>query len=80
MAIEYHIPQSSKRIDFILSGKDQNQRDTAVLIELKQWQEAQITEKDAVVVTRFKHGEKETTHPLTKPGHINDCSKILTNC
>jgi DUF2075 family protein len=63
VAIEYHIPQSSKRIDFILSGKDQNQRDTAVLVELKQWQEAKITDKDAVVVTRFKHGEQETSHP-----------------
>lgn len=63
VAIEYHIPQSSKRIDFILSGRDANNVDTAVLIELKQWQEAEATEKDGVVITRFKHGLTETSHP-----------------
>lgn len=63
VAIEYHIPQSSKRIDFIISGQDENKRDTAVLIELKQWQNAEMTTKDGVVSTRFKHGIKETAHP-----------------
>jgi DUF2075 family protein/DNA replication protein DnaC len=63
VAIEYHIPQSSKRIDFILTGINEQQKDSAVLVELKQWQEATITDKDGVVKTRFKHGEKETSHP-----------------
>lgn len=63
VAIEYHIPQSSKRIDFILTGLNNESKDTAILIELKQWQEAQMTSKDGVVSTRFKHGEKETSHP-----------------
>ncbi len=63
VAIEYHIPQSSKRIDFILTGKNAQQEDGAVLVELKQWQEAEMTTKDGVVVTRFKHGPKETAHP-----------------
>jgi hypothetical protein len=63
VAIEYHIPQTSKRIDFILTGKDPEQRDTAVLVELKQWERAKRTDKDAVVVTRFKRGEEETLHP-----------------
>lgn len=63
VSIEYHIPGSSKRIDFILSGKDAENVETAVLVELKQWQEAFLTDKDGVVETRFKHGLKETTHP-----------------
>jgi len=63
VAIEYHIPQTSKRIDFILTGNDENNIETAILIELKQWQEAQITDKDAIVITRFQHGPKETPHP-----------------
>lgn len=63
VAIEYHIPQSSKRIDFIISGSNSEHEETAVLIELKQWQEASPTDKDGVVITRFKHGEKETAHP-----------------
>jgi len=32
VAIEYHIPQTSKRIDFILTGEDEQQQDTAVLV------------------------------------------------
>ena len=63
VAIEYHIPQSSKRIDFILTGTDNNQVESAILIELKQWQTAEITDKDGLVRTRFKHGEQETAHP-----------------
>ena len=35
IAIEYHIPQSSKRIDFILSGQNADNEDTAILVELK---------------------------------------------
>ncbi len=63
VAIEYHIPQSSKRIDFILTGLNGNEEDTAILIELKQWQTAELTGQDGVVNMRFRHGEKETSHP-----------------
>jgi len=63
VAIEYHVPQSAKRIDFILSGKDIEQTDTAILIELKQWQTANLTDKDGIVSTRFRHGQQETSHP-----------------
>lgn len=63
VAIEYHLPQTSKRIDFILTGLDPLQRESAVLIELKQWEHASLTDQDAIVVTRFKHGEQATPHP-----------------
>lgn len=63
VAIEYHLPQSSKRIDFILTGHDKDRREAAILVELKQWQKAELTQSDAVVITRFKHGPSETLHP-----------------
>jgi len=63
VVIEYQIPMTSKRIDFIITGKDGNQKDSAILVELKQWQEAELTEKDGVVITRFKGGLTETSHP-----------------
>lgn len=63
ITIEYHLPQSSKRVDFIISGKDNQGVDHAVLIELKQWSEVETTPKDGVVKTRFKGGIQETTHP-----------------
>ena len=37
VAIEYQIPQTGKRIDFIISGQDENNQDSVLLIELKQW-------------------------------------------
>ncbi|MDM1350948.1 DUF2075 domain-containing protein [Myroides marinus] len=62
ISIEYHIPQTSKRVDFIITGNDGNQ-DHVIIIELKQWQEAELTDKDGIVKTRFKHGVQETAHP-----------------
>lgn len=63
VAIEYRIPQTSKRIDFIITGQDEHNKEQVVLIELKQWSEAQITEKDGVVITRFQNGLREVSHP-----------------
>lgn len=63
VAIEFTIPQSSKRIDFILSGQDGAGRDTAVIVELKQWSSVEKTEKDAVVRTFVGRGLREVEHP-----------------
>ena len=63
VAIEYHIPNTSKRIDFLLSGKNAKQGDNLLIIELKQWSSVKKTEKDGVVVARFAGGESEVSHP-----------------
>jgi hypothetical protein len=63
VAIEYNIPLTSNRIDFILTGKDPQRNDTAVIIELKQWQNVQTTNKDAIVKTLLGGGIRETNHP-----------------
>ncbi|GAB3099629.1 DUF2075 domain-containing protein [Aestuariicella hydrocarbonica] len=63
VAVEYNLPMTNRRVDFILTGKDHERNDTAVIIELKQWQEVKKTNKDAIVKTRFQYGEKETNHP-----------------
>lgn len=63
VSIEYSIPQTSKRIDFIVTGQDDARNDQVVIIELKQWESAELTDKDAVVKTRFQYGVAETSHP-----------------
>ena len=63
VSIEYKIPQSSKRIDFILTGKNNQKKDTAVIIELKQWQKASYSEKDGIVKTFLGKSEREVEHP-----------------
>jgi uncharacterized protein len=63
VAIEYNIPQTGKRIDFMLSGRSADNSDTLIIIELKQWSSVKKTKKDAVVVVRFAGGETEVSHP-----------------
>ena len=64
VAIEFTIPTTSKRIDFILTGLNQFEEDSVVIIELKQWSEAQKVEgKDGIVKTVLGGGLRETTHP-----------------
>lgn len=63
ISIEYQIPQTSKRIDFIISGKNETMNSVAVLIELKQWEEAWLSQKDGVVSTIINRGKKEVSHP-----------------
>jgi uncharacterized protein len=63
IAIEFGIPQSNKRIDFIVTGLNSEGRPSAVVVELKQWTEVRLTNKDGIVNTAFKHGRVETAHP-----------------
>ena len=64
IAIEYRIPNSNKRVDFIISGEDQQGKESAVIIELKQWQELEKVEtKEAIVKTYLQGRFVETTHP-----------------
>lgn len=63
VSIEFQIPLTSKRIDFLLAGRDGSNNDNIILIELKQWEKVDLTDKDAIVKTRFHHGLVETTHP-----------------
>lgn len=63
VAVEYQIPQTSKRIDFIITGANENGQDHAILIELKQWSEAELTGKDGIVKTRLGGALQEVNHP-----------------
>jgi DUF2075 family protein len=63
VAIEYMIPQTAKRVDFLLTGKNHEDKDCVVIVELKQWESARKTNKDGIVSTRFARGEAEVGHP-----------------
>lgn len=63
VAIEYQIPLTAKRIDFIISGLNAKKREQIIIIELKQWDDAEPTQKPGIVVTRFQHGKAEVAHP-----------------
>ena len=65
VALEYTVPQTSKRIDVLLTGEDEAGLPKLVIIELKQWSEARFSEKDGIVWARRggKAGETEGAHP-----------------
>ncbi len=64
VAIEYNIPQTSKRVDFLLSGYDKEDGANVIIIELKQWEELDaVSGKDALVSTRTGGGIRQVVHP-----------------
>jgi len=63
VSIEYQLPEAGMRIDFILTGKDNEGREKAILIELKQWSESESTDMDGVVSTFSNKGIKNVNHP-----------------
>ena len=64
IAIEFKIPNTSKRVDFIITGKDGQLKNTAIIVELKQWTEADmVIGKDGIVQTFTGHAIREVAHP-----------------
>ena len=63
IAIEFNIPQTAKRVDFIVTGLDADGRPSAVIIELKQWDQVERTSKDAIVRTFLNGTKREVSHP-----------------
>lgn len=63
IAIEYQIPLTAKRVDFIISGVDESNNSNVIIIELKQWEQSKLSNKPGIIQTRFQRGEIETAHP-----------------
>lgn len=64
IAIEYKIPNNSKRVDFIISGYDKDEQPNIIIVELKQWSSVESMEyRDGVVKTFVGQSLREVTHP-----------------
>jgi DUF2075 family protein len=64
VAIEYGIPQSGKRIDFLVSGRNEDDSANLIIVELKQWSSALASDKDGIVIAnRGGRAQSEGTHP-----------------
>ena len=64
VAIEFKIPYTAKRVDFIITGKNDEGKNVAIIIELKQWTSVKIvSEKDGLVETFTGGAIREVTHP-----------------
>ena len=64
IAIEYNVPQTSKRVDFIISGLDHTGHAHVVIIELKQWDRLETVEGVDALVHTFTGGRlQDVVHP-----------------
>lgn len=65
VAVEYRIPQSMKRVDFIITGRDEHERSAAVIVELKRWSSSKRTDMDGIVLAHRggRTTEAEGPHP-----------------
>ncbi|WMT18102.1 DUF2075 domain-containing protein [Parageobacillus toebii] len=64
IAIEFKIPHTSKRVDFLISGIDERNNHSVVIVELKQWESVEkVNGKEAIVKTVINRHLVETTHP-----------------
>ena len=64
VAIEFNIPHTSNRIDFLISGLDKEDKNSIIIIELKQWDKVEaIKEKDGIVKTYTGGANREVVHP-----------------
>lgn len=63
VAIEYNIPQTSKRVD-IITGYSANDAPNAVIIELKQWDRVEAVDgQDGLVETYTGNALRKVVHP-----------------
>ena len=63
LAIEYQIPLTSKRVDFLIAGTDDNNNNNIVVIELKQWENCTPTQRPDIVYAFTGGAERAVCHP-----------------
>lgn len=82
IVLEYNLPISSSRVDFIISGYDECDREKLLLFELKQWSKVEIVENsDILLETYVGNGLKKVVHPayqvLTYKDLLCDYNKYI---
>ena len=64
VAVEYKIPHMGRRVDVILSGYNSSKENTAIVVELKQWNSVEkVEDEDGIVKTALGGGLVRTEHP-----------------
>lgn len=60
---EYQLPLTSRRLDVMITGHNDNDRPMASVVELKQWDDAAPSHIDEVVTVWVGGGMREVLHP-----------------
>ena len=76
VALEYRIPTTGKRIDFMISGQDEKGKDNVYLLELKQWETAELSNYENCVRTFVGGANRYVQHPCAQ---IYNYAMLLKN-
>jgi len=68
VVLEYQLPLTSKRLDCLVCGRDTDQYDNAVIVELKQWAKCQPSDGENLVTTWLGGAERDVLHPSAQVG------------
>lgn len=68
VVVEYELPSSSRRLDFMICGRDALEHDRAVIVELKQWSHCDASDADGLVTTWVGGKHREVLHPAVQVG------------
>ena len=75
--LEYQLPLSSRRLDFLISGVGEDDRDHAVIVELKQWDKCEESPLENEVLCWVGGAQREVLHPSKQVGqykeYLEDC-------
>ena len=63
IAVEYQIPLTSKRVDFLIAGQDKNHSENVVVIELKQWEDSEMLSRPDLVKAYTGGADRVVCHP-----------------
>lgn len=70
--IEYKIPLTNFRVDFIVSGQDEQGVKNFIIVELKQWSEARKADGDGLVETFTGGANRIVAHPSYQASSYKD--------
>jgi phage repressor protein C with HTH and peptisase S24 domain len=66
VVLEYQLPLTSKRLDCLITGRDGERRESAVIVELKQWERCELTEGEDLVRTYVGGAQRDVLHPCAQ--------------
>ena len=69
IALELKLPLTSARLDALITGRDSNGSERAVIVELKQWTSVEKSDIENTVLTHLGGRLREVPHPSNQVGN-----------
>lgn len=63
VSLEFFLPLSSKRLDCMVTGRNEEDKESALIIELKQWEETKSCDSNNEIITWLNGNMEEILHP-----------------